>query len=194
MENKKKWDILVLSGDLNHIDILSPYILEESLGSHLIEEKQLYYFEIGKRNLIENILISHSNNLNINFNWEIKEEENWHLNWKDNFTPIEINEELVIVPDWDSNFYNHNTIIKIKPGMAFGTGHHETTFLMLKHLVTNINKGDSVLDLGAGSGILSIAAYIYGANNITAVEFDDDCSMSYCKAVATQYGVDYALY
>ena len=175
MRNKKKWDVLVLSGDLNHIDILSSYISEESLGSHIIDEKQLYYFEMGKRDLIENILINHNNNLNIDFNWEIKEEENWHLNWKDNFTPININEELVIVPDWDSNYYSHNTIIKIKPGMAFGTGHHETTFLMLKHLIENIKSGDSVLDLGSGSGILSIAAHIYGAKIITALECDKDC-------------------
>ena len=136
---------------------------------------QLYYFHIGKRDFIENILINHIDNFKVDFSWDIAEDQDWHLNWKDNFTPIKINQDLLIIPDWDNNLYSCNNIIKIKPGMAFGTGHHETTFLMLKHLVTNINKGDSVLDLGAGSGILSIAAYIYGANNITAVEFDDDC-------------------
>ena len=176
MGNKKKWDILVLSGDSNDIEILSSYISEESLGSsNYNSDMQLYYFDIGKRDLIENILINHIDNFKVDFSWDITEDQDWHLNWKDNFTPIKINQDLLIIPDWDNNLYNCNNIIKIKPGMAFGTGHHETTFLMLKHLITNINKRDSVLDLGAGSGILSIAAYIYGANNITAVEFDDDC-------------------
>ena len=175
MKNKKKWDVLTLSGNLNHIEILSSYIYNKSLGNHCLDDKYLYYFNPNQKDIVQDILNIYVNKFDINFSWDIQEEEDWHLNWKDNFKPIEINKDLIIVPDWDNNFYNHNKIIKIKPGMAFGTGHHETTFLMLKHLINNIQPGNSILDLGSGSGILSIISKIYGAENIRAIEYDSIC-------------------
>ena len=181
MKNKKKWDILVLSGSQNDIEMISSYLHGESLGSYLDNNKYSYCFDIGKKDFIENILNKHIRKFDITFSWEVKEEEDWHLSWKDNFKPIEINEELIIIPDWDDKIYNHKHIIKIKPGMAFGTGHHETTFLMLKHLIKNIKENNSILDLGSGSGILSIVARMYNASKITAVEYDDDCKDNFLE-------------
>ena len=181
MKNKKKWDVLILSGDINDIDIISSYIKDDSLGSYLNKNKYFYYFDIGKKDLIESVLNVHIVGLNINFSWEIIEHENWHLNWKNNFNPIQIKDELIIIPNWDNNIYNHKHIVKIKPGMAFGTGHHETTFLMLKNLIKYINKNDRVLDLGSGSGILSIVSYMYNASKITAIEYDKDCKDNFIE-------------
>ena len=179
--NKKQWDILVLSGNLEDVEIISSYILDESLGSYIDNNSQSYYFEFGKKDFIENILNQHINKFDVNFNWEVKQQEDWHLNWKDNFQPIEIDNDLIIVPDWDQNTYHNKHMIKIRPGMAFGTGHHETTFLMLKHLIKNIKANDSVLDLGSGSGILSIASHIYNASQITSVEYDEDCRNNFLE-------------
>ena len=181
MKNKKKWDILILSGNFDDIDMLSSYINDDSLGSYIEDNKQSYFFDIGKKDFIEDILTKHINKFDVNFTWEIKEEEDWHLNWKDNFKPIRISDELMIIPDWDDNSYDCKSVIKIRPGMAFGTGHHETTFLMLKHLISNIKGNCSVLDLGSGSGILSIASHIYGASKITAVEYDTDCKDNFLE-------------
>jgi len=181
MKNKKKWDILILSGNFDDIDMLSSYINDDSLGSYIEDNKQSYFFDIGKKDFIEDILTKHINKFDVNFTWEIKEEEDWHLNWKDNFKPIRIGDELMIIPDWDDNSYDCKSVIKIRPGMAFGTGHHETTFLMLKHLISNIKGNCSVLDLGSGSGILSIASHIYGASKITAVEYDTDCKDNFLE-------------
>ena len=181
MKNKKKWDILILSGNFDDIDMLSSYINDDSLGSYIEDNKQSYFFDIGKKDFIEDILTKHINRFDVNFTWEIKEEEDWHLNWKDNFKPIRISDELMIIPDWDDNLYDCKSVIKIRPGMAFGTGHHETTFLMLKHLINNINENDSVLDLGSGSGILSIVSHLYGAKKNTAVEFDLDCKDNFIE-------------
>tara|TARA_B100000401_G_scaffold435218_1_gene376611 strand:- start:1051 stop:1875 length:825 start_codon:yes stop_codon:yes gene_type:complete len=179
--NKKQWDILVLSGNLEDVEIISSYILDESLGSYIDKNSQSYYFEFGKKDFIENILNQHINKFDVNFNWEVKQQEDWHLNWKDNFQPIEIDNDLIIVPDWDQNTYHNKHMIKIRPGMAFGTGHHETTFLMLKHLIKNIKADDSVLDLGSGSGILSIASHIYNASKITSIEYDEDCRNNFLE-------------
>ena len=187
MGNKKNWDILILSGESNDIEIFSSYISIHSIGSHIKNNQQLYYFNTGKKNLIQGILNNHIDKLNIKFCWGIEEQQDWHLTWKDNFTPIKIDKELMVVPDWDDCSYSYDNIIKIKPGMAFGTGHHETTFLMLKHLVKNIKHNNSILDLGSGSGILSIAARIYGAKKITAVEFDDDCKDNFFENLKINY-------
>jgi len=181
MENKKIWDVLTLTGNPKHIEIISSYIYNQSLGSHSIDNKELYYFDNNKKEIINNILNEHAPSFDVDFFWDVQDEEQWHLKWKDNFTPIKINKDLIIIPDWDNHSYNFNKIIKIKPGMAFGTGHHETTFLMLKHLINNLNQDESVLDLGSGSGILSIVSYFYGAKKITAVEFDLDCKDNFIQ-------------
>ena len=59
----------------------------------------------NQKDSIENILKNHINKFDITFSWNIQEEEDWHLNWKDNFKPIEINNDLIIIPDWDKNSY-----------------------------------------------------------------------------------------
>ena len=65
--------------------------------------------------------------------------------------------------------------------MAFGTGHHETTRLIIESLLKNIRPGDKILDLGAGSGILSIAALKYGASFVKAIEYDRDCEENFIE-------------
>lgn len=181
MKNKKKWDVLILNGDPQDIEIISSYIYTQSLGGYSSENDQFYYFNRDRKDMINNILEQHISRFDISFSWDVQDEENWHLNWKDNFAPIKVNNDLIIIPDWDNSSYNYDKILKIKPGMAFGTGHHETTFLMLKHLINNIDKNDSVLDLGSGSGILSIASHLYGAKRTTAVEFDLDCKDNFIE-------------
>jgi len=179
MENNKKWDILTLSGNSEDIDILSSYIFDKSLGGYISEDKYFYYFDSNQRDVIENILNKYIDKFQFSFLWGTQDYEDWHLSWKENFKPIKIDNKLIIIPDWDQCSYDFEFIIKIKPGMAFGTGHHETTFLILKYLMDYVNPGSSVLDLGSGSGILSIAAHIYGAKDIIAVESDIDCKNNF---------------
>tara|TARA_Y100001970_G_scaffold264740_1_gene351652 strand:+ start:217 stop:1044 length:828 start_codon:yes stop_codon:yes gene_type:complete len=181
MENNKTWDILTLSGNSQDIEILSSYIFDKSLGGYISDDKYFYYFHSNQRGMIENILNKYTDKFQFSFLWEIQDYQDWHLSWKDNFQPIEIDNDLIIVPDWDQNTYHNKHMIKIRPGMAFGTGHHETTFLMLKHLIKNIKADDSVLDLGSGSGILSIASYIYNASKITSIEYDEDCRNNFLE-------------
>ena len=179
MKDKKIWDVLILTGNFKDIEILSSYIYDKSLGSYFLDDSCYYYFDNNKKDSVENILKKYINRFDITFSWNVQKEENWHLNWKDNFKPIKVNDDLIIIPDWDKDSYAYHKIVRIKPGMAFGTGHHETTFLMLKYLTNNIQQGDTILDLGSGSGILSIASHMYQAKKITAVEFDLVCKTNF---------------
>lgn len=105
---------------------------------------------------------------------EEKDDEDWANNWKKYYKPLEIGESLAIVPEWEE--YNSNRkIIKINPGMAFGTGTHESTYMCLELLGKYVNEGDEIFDIGCGSGILAIAALKLGAKRALAIDIDDKC-------------------
>lgn len=98
-------------------------------------------------------------------------EEDWANNWKQYFKPLTVGERLVIKPSWeDYRGSDDRIILEIDPASSFGTGQHNTTRLCLELIEKNLKKGDRVLDLGCGSGILSIAAVLLGAKEVTAVD------------------------
>ncbi len=100
-------------------------------------------------------------------------EEDWANNWKQYFKPLKIGEKLLICPTWDSvEDTEGRTVLNIDPGMAFGTGGHETTRLVLEAMETVITDDTNLLDVGCGSGILSIAALLLGAKSALAVDID----------------------
>lgn len=98
-------------------------------------------------------------------------EEDWANNWKQYFKPLTVGEKLVIKPSWEDYGENDGrTILEIDPASSFGTGQHNTTRLCLELIEKNLKEGERVLDLGCGSGILSIAAVLLGAKEVTAVD------------------------
>ena len=102
-------------------------------------------------------------------------EQDWANNWKQYFKPLCVGEKLLIKPSWESVSENETRrILEIDPAASFGTGQHNTTQLCLELLEQNISQGDSLLDLGCGSGILSIAAILLGAQRATAVDIDEN--------------------
>ncbi len=102
-------------------------------------------------------------------------EEDWANNWRKYFKPFAVGEKLVIKPSWeDYGNRDGRTILEIDPASSFGTGQHNTTRLCLELLEKEIHGGERVLDLGCGSGILSIAALLLGAESITAVDIDEN--------------------
>lgn len=101
-------------------------------------------------------------------------EEDWRNNWKKYFNPIEVGKSLLIRPSWRDDYdANGRIVLNIDPGLAFGTGGHETTRLCLEMCEKYLKKGDSVLDVGCGSGILSIATLLLGADNAVGVDIDE---------------------
>lgn len=100
-------------------------------------------------------------------------EEDWANNWKAYFKPMPVGEKLLVCPSWEEvPEGNTRAVLKIDPGMAFGTGTHHTTRMCLELLEKRIKAGDLVADLGCGSGILSIAASLMGAGETYAVDVD----------------------
>lgn len=100
-------------------------------------------------------------------------DDDWKDRWKEGIKPFKITESIVIKPTWENYEMNiDELVIEIDPGMAFGTGSHETTKSCATFLEKVIKNGDSVLDIGTGSGILSIVAEKCGASKVDAYEID----------------------
>lgn len=102
-------------------------------------------------------------------------EEDWATSWKKHYKPTAITENITIVPSWEQyeTTKHEEKIIKMDPGMAFGTGTHPTTILSVRALEKHLNKDELVIDVGCGSGILSIAALVLGANHVYAFDLDE---------------------
>lgn len=106
---------------------------------------------------------------------EEKDDEDWANNWKKYYKPLEIGEKLAIVPEWEDYDNDNRVVIKINPGMAFGTGTHESTYMCLELLERYVNKDDEIFDIGCGSGILAIAGLKLGAKKALLVDIDEKC-------------------
>ncbi len=99
------------------------------------------------------------------------EQEDWQNGWRKYYHPMEIGQRLAIVPSWQS--YDTSRVkLVLDPGLAFGTGGHETTALCLEALDERVRGGERVLDIGTGSGILAIAALLLGAERAEGVDID----------------------
>lgn len=101
------------------------------------------------------------------------EDADWENNWKQYYKPMEIGERLMVIPDWEEADPRGRAALRLNPGLAFGTGGHATTRLCLTALEKIVEPGMKVLDLGCGSGILSIAALLLGAERAFACDIDD---------------------
>ena len=102
------------------------------------------------------------------------DEEDWSNAWKQYYHPVQVGEHLVVCPSWEA--YDRKpdeVVLTLNPGMAFGTGTHDTTRLCMELLEKYITPQDTVLDVGCGSGILAITAALLGANKIIGCDIDE---------------------
>ena len=125
------------------------------------------------------------------------QDADWENNWKQYYKPMEIGERLLVIPEWEQETvkgqakYAGKIPLILEPGLTFGTGSHATTRLCLTALEKHITGGQTVLDLGCGSGILSIAALLLGANRAVACDIDEKCmDVAYENAALNGVGRD----
>ena len=102
----------------------------------------------------------------------IRNDSEWENNWKQYYTPLEIGQRLLIMPAWESVEDTKRLVLRLDPGLSFGTGKHATTRMCLEALQELDVKGKRVLDLGSGSGILGIASLLLGAESVLACDVD----------------------
>ncbi|HWO77698.1 MAG TPA: 50S ribosomal protein L11 methyltransferase [Bacillus sp. (in: firmicutes)] len=105
---------------------------------------------------------------------EVHEEE-WATAWKKYYNPVKISERFTIVPTWEqyTPVSSDELIIELDPGMAFGTGTHPTTVMCIQALERTVKPGDTVIDVGTGSGVLSVAAALLGSKKVLALDLDE---------------------
>ena len=152
MTGQDFFDVLSISVENGNVDMIQALMGNDCLGTYFNNGIAKLYFYSGLKKNLETRLQKINSNHPFQWKWEKQNKEDWHLMWKDNFQPVIIDEKLAIIPHWQADS-PEDIVIKIKPGMAFGTGHHETTWLMLSQMMKHIKPGMSALDLGTGSGI-----------------------------------------
>jgi ribosomal protein L11 methyltransferase len=154
---------------------------------------------IQKAEWIESILndiqILTSDEFQIEFKFSEIEQVNWNEEWEKNFDPIEVDDKCIVRAPFHGKT-DHEYEIVIEPKMSFGTGHHETTYMMLQYLLENDFEGKTVLDMGCGTAVLAILAEMKGAVKIDAIDIDAWCfenseenaRRNNCKNISVELG------
>lgn len=127
--------------------------------------------------ILKDIQILNSNEFEITFTFEDIEQTNWNEEWEKNFNPIVVDDICAVRAPFHNKFETQYDII-IEPKMSFGTGHHETTHMMILHILKNDFNNKSVLDMGCGTGVLAILTEMKGAKPIDAVDYDNWCYLN----------------
>lgn len=160
----------ILIAELGEVGFESFVETEEGLSAYIQKED-------WNENILEDIQILNSDEFEIHYTFEEIEQINWNIEWEKNFNPIIVDDICSVRAPFHEK---PNTIydIVIEPKMSFGTGHHETTHMMIQHILKNEFTNKSVLDMGCGTGILAILAEMKGAKPIDAIDYDNWCYLN----------------
>jgi ribosomal protein L11 methyltransferase len=127
--------------------------------------------------ILESIYILSSEEFEITYKFETIPQTNWNAEWEKNFNPIVVGDQCAIRAPFHDSFELKYDII-IEPKMSFGTGHHETTHMMIEHILASDFTNKSVLDMGCGTGVLAILAMKKGALKVEAIDIDNWCYLN----------------
>lgn len=162
-----------LMGRLSSIGCLGIIVSEQSL---VVYFPDAMYVDLVKKelNLFKTVLQDSGLPHELTFDYIYISEKDWNESWKQNFQPIEVGDKLNIIPPWLEPIAGRINLI-IDPGMAFGTGHHETTMrclMLIEELSRRMSVKNCFLDLGTGTGILAIAASKLGFSEVVGLDID----------------------
>lgn len=127
--------------------------------------------------ILDDVYVLKSDEFEISYTSEEIEQTNWNEEWEKNFNPIIVDDVCSVrAPFHDKPNTKYDLIIE--PKMSFGTGHHETTHMMIQHILKNDFKNKTVLDMGCGTGVLAILAEKVGATKLDAIDIDNWCYLN----------------
>ncbi len=145
--------------------------------------------EIDIENTIKESILGHSGDeFQLDFESKIIPQQNWNALWEADFQPVEVEDRMTILAPFHDKTNAKGIIVEIQPQMSFGTGHHQTTWMMSKALLDLPTVPKNVLDMGTGTGVLAILAEKLGAENILAIDIED-WSVENTKENATRNGM-----
>lgn len=153
-----------------HVDLIEQELLDKPRDAVII-----HLYLSGKQEVAAVVELLHARLLAAGVQATVNttgvQQEDWENSWKQYYHPIQIGRRLAVAPSWEQ--YNSSRVtLRLDPGMAFGTGTHETTFLCLEILDEMVQGGERLLDIGTGSGILAVAALLLGAGSATGIDID----------------------
>lgn len=166
VQSEIDWDFI----DPDLIKVESNQII---IKAYFAENKELeYIIQKIKERIKHHPMLKEKNHITISS----VDEKDWAESWKKYYKPTKIGKNILIKPSWEEAEVGKDTIlVELDPGMAFGTGTHETTMMCSEALENHVKPGDLVYDIGCGSGILSIVAAKLGAKKVIGVDLDPVC-------------------
>ncbi|MFN3403877.1 MAG: 50S ribosomal protein L11 methyltransferase [Cytophagaceae bacterium] len=186
----------------DYAELLMTELVEAGFDSFLESDEGLdAYVEehVYDKKSLENLILKYKtlSGTDVPFTVSKMEKKNWNEEWEKNFQPVKINDKVYVRASFHQPDNSFPCEIVINPKMSFGTGHHETTSLMLERQSEIDQKNKSVLDAGSGTGILAIYAYKSGASNVVAYDMDDwayenvqeNLELNACKEIKTYKGI-----
>ncbi|WP_127024319.1 50S ribosomal protein L11 methyltransferase [Flagellimonas beolgyonensis] len=160
----------ILMAELGELGFESFVENEEGLLAYILKSE-------WKEQTLDDLFVLQQPDFEITWTSKEIEQQNWNAEWEKNFHPIRVGDGCMVRAPFHAKEEVTFDIV-IEPKMSFGTGHHETTYMMLQHILNTDFEGKSVLDMGCGTGVLAILAKMKGARSADAIDIDEWCYLN----------------
>ena len=160
----KKPGLEILLAELSQLSFETFIEEPNSIKAYVLEDNYNFDFKSS--------VIFNNPDFNVSYTRKRIKQENWNLKWEENFQPVKVSKDCIVRSSFHQIDKTYKYDLIINPKMSFGTGHHETTLLMLKKILQLNLNSKNVLDMGCGTGVLSILASKMGAKNVLAIDID----------------------